>query len=137
MRTSVTMTFLISFAILINSQEKLDSVVIVGGLLFPSYTHHSERLSSKSLTNLLEMETLTINSLSSAKKNDRISELLLIAGGVFVGMSMGQLIRDNSFNWSYSGIGLGLVSISVPFSINATKKRNCAVTIYNSSMKKR
>lgn len=137
MKTSITIAFLISFATLINSQEKLDSIAIKGGLLFPYYTHHTERLNTKSLSNLLEKETLTIKSLSSAKKNDTLSGILLIAGGVFIGMSIEQLISDDSFNWSYTGIGIGLVSISIPFSINATKKRNCAVSIYNSSIKKR
>lgn len=72
---------------------------------------------------------------NQSKAGTTISSILGFAGGFLVGFNLGQAISGQQPQWAFSGVGAGLIAISIPISASANKKIKKAVTEFNTVQK--
>lgn len=86
---------------------------------------------------LYEMSTdETIYSLMlSAKKDNVFSQILGATGGLLIGIPVGTALVGGDPNWVLAGIGIGIIGITIPISINFKKKANEAILQHNNFIK--
>ena len=73
--------------------------------------------------------------IKSAQTSNGFSTVLGAVGGFLVGYQLGTAIVGGEPNLTVGGVGLGLIAISIPISINASKKAKQGVAIYNKQIK--
>ena len=99
------------------------------------FEQNGKRLSWKELLNVTETHTPSYNLIHKAKTNNTVAAILSVAGGVFIGLPIGQAISNKDPNWSLAYIGAGIVAVSIPFTVGAMKNASKGVEFYNLSLK--
>lgn len=64
------------------------------------------------------------NLMLNAKKDFVFAQILGATGGVLIGWPLGTALVGGDPNWAMAGIGVGIVAVSIPISINFKKKSN-------------
>jgi hypothetical protein len=74
------------------------------------------------------------NLMLSAKKDFVFAQILGATGGVLVGWPLGTAVAGGDPNWTLAGIGVGIIAISIPISINFKNKALGAIAAHNKLM---
>lgn len=90
-----------------------------------------EKLKMRELVAHMESNPEAHQLILSSKKLNIVGGLLGTVGGFATGFSLGTAVSGGELNRNLLGIGLGIIAISVPFSIVAGKKAEQAVIVWN------
>ena len=77
----------------------------------------------------------TYNLMLSAKKDFVLAQILGATGGLFIGIPIGTALVGGEPNWILAGIGVGIIGITIPISMNFKKKANEAISLHNRRIK--
>ncbi len=83
------------------------------------------------VTNLMKDNVEALSAIQKVKSNNAATAIFSYAGGFLIGYPFGQVIGGGKPQWKIAGIGVGLVLISIPFSVAARNNARLAVRIYN------
>lgn len=97
-----------------NKFFKGDTIISVNQVLY-------EMRSNESVYNLMK----------SAKKDFVIAQILGATGGILVGWQLGTAVAGGEPNWVMAGVGVGILAISIPISINFRNKARSAISEHN------
>ena len=75
------------------------------------------------------------NLMISAKKDNVLVQILGATGGLLIGIPIGTALVGGDPNWVLAGIGVGVIGITIPISINFKKKANEAILQHNNFIK--
>lgn len=100
------------------------------------FTQDGERLSWKELEDVTQNVPEAHLLIKKAKVNRVVGNVLAGAGGVFLGIPLGQSFVDKDPNWNLAYVSGGLYLISLPFSLSAFNKMNEGIKIFNTSLDK-
>ena len=69
-----------------------------------------------------------------AKPNYDVAQVFGLAGGFCIGWPLGAAIAGGEPNWAILGIGVGLVAVSIPFTLKYNSHAKDAIQIYNAGL---
>ncbi len=72
------------------------------------------------------------NLMKKAKTDFVFAQLLGATGGILIGWPLGSALAGGQPNWALAGVGVGILAVSIPISINFRKKAGSAITQHNS-----
>jgi hypothetical protein len=91
-------------------------------------------LSPKDLIQVIRPNPEAYKKMKIAKLSNTLSTITGIAGGGMLGWSLGSSMMKGETNWLLTGIGAGLMGISIGFSIGYNIYTKKAVRIYNDGL---
>ena len=97
------------------------------------YFQNGKRLNRSKLTKALAINEEASAILKKSKGSFVFSQILGGIGGFLAGWQIGAGYAGGETNWTMAAVGVGIAMVSIPFSLNATKKTKEAVTLFNSS----
>ncbi len=110
--------------------QTIDSRKIMGGYQF---SQNGNVLSFRQLVRVMEPNRQAYPIIKKARTNNTIASIIGFAGGGAIGYSLGSVIGGGKANWPLFGVGVGLIGIGIPISINARNQAVQAVQLYNST----
>ena len=111
--------------------QKIETEKVFGGY---TYTQDGENLKMNQLVKTMESNQQAFDLIKKAQSSNTLASVFGFAGGGLVGWPVGTAIGGGDANWVLAGVGAGLIAIAIPISMNANKKANEAVDIYNASL---
>jgi len=117
--------------ITISNAQKIEVEKVFGGY---KYTQNGNRMTMRDLVNTMKSDINASSLIKKAQTNNTIATVLGGAGGVLIGVPLGQSLGGGDANWTLAGIGAGLIIVAIPISSSANKKTKKAIELYNSSL---
>lgn len=114
------------------SSETIQSVRTEFGT---QYTLNGKRLNRNKLVELVEKNPESLPYIRKSGTNYLLGYTTGFAGGFMVGWSIGEAIGGQNINWLLTGVGVGLIGISIPFNTASARNTRKAVEAYNSGIK--
>ena len=105
---------------------------VFGGVQF---FQNGKKLTVGKMVKIMENNEAAYAKIKSAQSNKTLSSVFGIPGGFLLGWSLGSALAGGEPNWVLTGVGAGLVVVSIPFGINSNKQSVAAVDIYNEGLK--
>jgi hypothetical protein len=99
------------------------------------FIQNKKKMTSKQLLEVTKRNLEAYNEMKIAKSNSTISSVFGFIGGMMVGFSLGTAIAGEKPNWAVAGIGVGFITVSIPFSISYNKHAKRAIRIYNKELR--
>jgi hypothetical protein len=134
MKLTVFLSCLICMSLHSSAQTTNDSIIIrssFGGLQF---YQNNKKLKMAELVKTMETNTLASQHLKTARTNNTFAGILSGIGGFLIGWPVGTAIAGGDPEWAMAGVGAGLVVVSIPISIKASKEAKMAIQIFNESL---
>lgn len=129
----ITCILLVCF-ISVKAQRQADTIQIEKKFN-TNYLLLGEKLTPKQLLTIMEVNPTAYDLMKKAKRNYDASQIIAGVGGFMIGFPIGTAIAGGDPNWLLAGIGVGLVGVAIPFSINYNKKARAAVALYNDGIR--
>ncbi len=128
----IAVLFLFSLLVLsfVQGQTSRDTISIIRN----SYLYRGNALSANQLLEKMENNRDAYAEMTIAKSNYDVAMVCSYIGGFCIGFPIGQAIGGGKPVWALAGIGVGVVMIAIPLSINFNKHARNAVRIYNSNL---
>lgn len=98
------------------------------------FYQRGKTLTMQETKHLTVKNSLAYEEMSKASNRNVLSLVLGGVGGVCIGWPLGAAIAGSDPNWTMVAVGVGLVAISIPISINATKHAREGVRLYNDGL---
>lgn len=114
-------------------QNQSDSIYMKKGL-GTTFFQNGKKLKPKQLLEVTKYNLAAHSEMKFAKGNYDIANMFSFAGGILIGWPLGAAIAGADPNWALAAVGVGLIAISIPFSIGYKKHAKQAVEIYNSGI---
>lgn len=118
------------------SQSTNDTIYVqkvMGGYKF---LQNEKVLKYSQMLTIVKNNSESYNLIKSAQASNALSMVLGGAGGFLVGYQLGTVIGGGEPNLIVGGVGVGLIVLSIPISINAAQKTMQGVIIYNKHIQK-
>ncbi|MGG8495594.1 hypothetical protein ACQY1Q_04190 [Tenacibaculum sp. TC6] len=125
-----TLVFVFTSITFCNAQ-KIETEKIFGGY---RYTQNGKTLTMNNLTVLMQSNKQALELLKKAKTNNTLAYILGGAGGILIGIPLGQSIGGGEANWTLAAVGAGIIVTAIPIASSANKKTKQAIELYNSSL---
>lgn len=71
------------------------------------------------------------NLMKSAKRDFVFGQIVGATAGVLIGWPIGTAVAGGEPNWTLAAVGVGVLAISIPISLNFRKKAHAAITEHN------
>lgn len=110
------------------SNDTIYSQKVFGGYRF---WKKEKELKYSELLTIVKNNREAYKLIKSAQASNGFSVVLGGVGGFLVGYQLGTAIAGGEPNLAVGGVGIGLMGLSIPISINASKKARQGVAIYN------
>jgi hypothetical protein len=117
-------------------QTASDSITVVKVFGGRQFFQNDKKLKTGQLVKLMESNEQALKYIKSAQTNNTVSAIIGYAGGFMIGWPIGTAIGGGDPNWTLAAVGAGLVAVSIPLSIKATKQTLMAVDLYNQSFRR-
>lgn len=98
------------------------------------YYHQGVPLTNPELAGLLSLNKAAHAEYKKSKGSMAGAMILSFAGGFCIGWPIGTAIAGGDANWTLAAIGGGLILLSIPFTLDANKKVENAIDIYNGGL---
>lgn len=131
MRSFFVVLVFILFSAKLSQAQYIEVDRVFGGY---KYTQNGKQLNLKNLSNAVKGNPEAYKLVNTARTSNGISTFFGAVGGGLIGWQTGKAITGGDFekeDWIMLGIGVGFISVGVPFAFSANKKANKAVEIYN------
>jgi hypothetical protein len=96
----------------------------------------NESLTLAQAQQLMEPGSLAFAEMQSARSNNTWATIIGVIGGGMVGYTVGAAIGKGNPNWTVAAVGGGLIVASIPLSIQAKKRAEKAVGLYNAGLRR-
>lgn len=130
----LAITFLAAGA---KAQNAVDSIYMVKKFMGIRFVQHDEILAFNQLPELMQDNQAAFEKIRKAKGNNTAASIISGVGGFLIGLNLGTALIGGDPNWTYSGIGAGLIVVSIPFSTKARRQALEAVDLYNADLSAR
>jgi hypothetical protein len=98
-----------------------------------SFYQNDKKLSTRDMFTRMRTNPVAFKYFNKSRTNNTIGFIIGFVGGFCIGYELAQLAFNNKgIQWGVIGTGIGLVGISIPFSIWETRNARTAVYYYNS-----
>ncbi len=134
MKNILITCILICCFVSVKAQSQTDTIQIEKKL-GTNYLLLGEKLTPKQLLTIMEVNPTAYDLMKKAKRNYDAAQIFAGVGGFFIGFPIGTTIAGGDPNWLLAGIGVGLVGVAIPFSVNYNKKAREAVALYNDGIR--
>lgn len=100
------------------------------------FIQNGKYLTTSKLLEISKLNTIAYKEMKTAKINYNIGFVLGCVGSILLAIPIVDVIFGEEPNWTLTGIGTGLVIVSIPFNRSYIKHTKKAVYIYNTEIKK-
>lgn len=121
------------FTLLLLSMAQAQRVDVQKTWFGYQFTQNGKVLSYAQLQQLAQTNTDAVRRLKKAKKNSRFASVLTLAGLSCIGVSVGQKIKGQATNWTWTLAGATTLSAAIPFHVRANRQSHAAIRLYNES----
>jgi len=95
------------------------------------FSMNKKTLKPGQMARMMESNEPAYNLMRSAQANNTIATIFECAGGFLIGWPLGAAIARRDADWRLAGAGLGLIAISIPFTIKFNRRAIRSVELYN------
>jgi len=134
-RIVITLLLLAGIVTLSLGQSPNDSITMKRVFGGHQFIYRGSQLEVKQLLDVMKLNEVAHKQIKSAKTNDAVSNVISSAGAFMVGWTLGDLAWGRDPNNAVLGVGVGLIAVSIPFSIISTKKAKQAVATWNNGLR--
>ena len=100
------------------------------------FYQQGKTLTMQEATQAVHANPAAFEHMTKARNQSVLGMILGAAGGFCIGWPIGTAIGGGDPNWVMAGVGAGLVAITIPISISATKHARDGVSLYNEGLSK-
>ena len=132
-KTALLLGFILSSFLFISAQNLSDSIFVKKSL-GTSFYHQGKKLTPNELSEITRSNANAYDEMKIARTNYGVANAFGAVGGALIGFPLGTSLGGGEPNWAIAGVGVGLVLVSVPFSVAYTKHAKYAINLYNSGL---
>lgn len=125
-----------NFGINFNAQSQVENTLELQSNFFGNKFYKGDTLIGiNQVLDEMSSNEGTYNLMLSAKKDNVFAQILGATGGLLIGIPVGTALAGGDPKWALAGIGVGIIGITIPISINFKKKANEAILQHNNLIK--
>jgi hypothetical protein len=115
------------------AQNESDSIMIKTGFRM-KFVYHNEIYTRVDALDILQANSAAEKKMKNSIITSSIGRVIRFSGAVLVMIPIGEKIQGKHPNWASALIGVGLLSVSMPFAGISASSASKAVNIYNSGL---
>ena len=127
----IILLFLCFSSVIAQVTEK--PIFIKHGLITKFY-QGTHQLSPKQLLEVCKTNQVAYPEMKKAKTNNDLANVFGGVGGFLIGWPIGQALAGGDANWTLAGIGVLVIGVSIPFSMEFKTHAENAIEIYNNDL---